>query len=180
MRKKISVGLICCIVLAALAFVIISAMGHKTDRPGPEQQAQAALTKLLSCTLQQADELDAALSPEVPPDAGPGIQEAGSGLEEYLAAQFGDSMTEECINMLTANRTYYRSASFARQFNSDIVVDKLDVTKRSDGQSLYGVSAELKASSDDAAVATAFGTITMEKTETGWKASKIVLTVKAL
>lgn len=166
------------IVLFLAIAVMAAGCGQSDDKP--EQQAQIVLDQLLSCTMQQAEELDAAItgsiSIEEPESAEPGLVQGDDELMEYLTKRFGDFMTDTCIDDLAKNRTFYQSVAWTQDFNADVKADKIELTERSGEQGVYNFQAEVK-TSEGASAADVAGTITMEKEGTEWKASKVALNV---
>lgn len=179
-RKEISVKLLRYVLPLALALVLLaSAAGCGQNGSGPQQQSQAALEQLLSCTLQQADDFDTAMSAAFAEttensEAGllPGNDEE---LMEHLTNRFGGSMTDACIKDLAMSRSIYRSAALAKEIGSDIHAGSVELTKRSGEEECYDFSAEIKTSAGNPA-AKASGTISMERDGDKWKASHITLT----
>lgn len=181
-RKETSVKWFRYILSIVLVFVTAGAViGCKQDGSNPERQARAALEQLISCTLQQADEFDAATeitqaSIELAQDSGTGLTQDDGRLQDYLIERFGGSMTDACIEELAMNRTFYQSITLARQFNSDIEAGEIELTKCSGEQECYTFSAEIKTSAGDS-VAAVQGKISMKKDEEEWKAYHIICTV---
>lgn len=162
-------------------FLILLAAGvtirYKQGKGSLESQAKTALDQLLSCTLQQAEDFDAAIiqsAAEAGTDGETGLIQSDEKLREYLLKQFGDSMTYACMEELAMSRTFYKSVALAKSLSTDIKVSELELVKRSDQQECYDFSAKLITSAGDEA-GTARGTISMEKDGTRWKASKITL-----
>lgn len=178
MKKKNYVKLfwyILPIVLILLAAGIT--IRYKQGEGSLESQAKTALNQLLSCTLQQAEDFDAAIirsAAEAGTDGETGLIQSDEKLREYLIKQFGDSMTYACMEELAMSRTFYKSVALAKSLSTDIKVSELELVKRSDQQECYDFSAKLITSAGDEA-GTARGTISMEKDGTKWKASKITL-----
>ena len=165
--------------LAAAAATIGCGKSGKIDS-STEQRPQLALEQLLSCTLQQAEDFDAkfALSSEEAMANGEiGLTQDDGRLREYFLERFGDSMTDACIETLAASRTFYKSAALAKDLNSDIHVDEVELTKSSDEPECYQFSAVIKTSAGDPAAA-ANGMISMEKDGDERKASRITLTME--
>lgn len=175
--KQLRYSLLGLLILA----VITGAAGCGKDDGGPEQYSQAALNQLLSCTVQQAEEFDAALaadrsSIEAAADGEAGLVQEDGEMRDYLTKRFGDSMTDACIDDLAMSRAIYKSIALAKDLGTDIEAGAVELAKRSDEQDCYTFSTEIKTSAGDPAAA-AQGTISMQKDGTGWKASKITLTM---
>lgn len=160
--------------------VIATVIRYKKGEKNSEQQAQIALAQLISCSLQQAEDFDAAVtlaSTEAVPDSEIGLAKSDGKLREYLIERFGDSMTDSCIEDLAMSRTFYRSITMAKNFSSDIKTGEIELKKCSGEQECYTFSAEIKTSAGNLA-ATAWGTILMKKDGRKWKASQITLNMK--
>lgn len=180
-KKGNSVNLLRHILPVILILVIaVPAAGCGQKDGGPKQRSQAALELLLSCTMEQAEDFDAAMSTafaEPTESSGIGLTAGNdSELVEYFAKRFDGSMTDACIEDLTMSRMIYRSAALAKDFGSDVSTDDVKLTKRPGEEECYDFSAELKTSAGDPA-AKASGTVWMEKDGTEWKASHISLTL---
>lgn len=182
-KKDVSVKLyrlsLVVILILVIAVIVIAAVGYKIRGGDSKQQSEKALNQLLSCTLQQAEDFEAAAaaslaSAEAEADRKIGLTQVDDQLRDYLEIQFGDSMTEECIEDLAMNRTFYRSIALAKDFHSDIDSDKVTLTKRSGEGECYTFSAEIKTAAGNPA-ANANGTIFMIKDGGDWKASRITL-----
>ncbi|MCI8583455.1 MAG: hypothetical protein HFH13_10035 [Dorea sp.] len=115
-----------------------------------ERQSRAALKKLLSCTLQQAEDFDAAAETTQAVMESAAADGAGliqdDKLQDYLIEQFSDSMTGACIEELAMNRTFYQSIALVKQFNSAIEVSEIELVQCAGEQKDYSFSAELKTS----------------------------------
>ena len=145
----------------------------------PATAAKNVLNQLLSCTQQQAEELDAALTQNFTTaiqsnEAG---RMAGNGnVTDYLTKRFGSLMTGKCIEMIVANRTYYQVVKVTNSRGADIQAQGLQLTRRAGDKEVYDFSAELRTAGGDLA-ATAQGNLTMEQEGDGWKASQVTVTV---
>lgn len=180
-KKGNSVDLLRHILPFILILVIaVPAAGCGQKDSGPKQRSQAALELLLSCTMEQAEDFDAAMSTafaEPTENGGIGLTAGNdSELVEYFAKRFDGSMTDSCIEDLTMSRMIYRSAALAKDFGSDVSTGDVKLTKRPGEEECYDFSAELKTSAGDPA-AKASGTVWMEKDGAEWKASHITLTL---
>ena len=163
-----------------ILIIVFTVIGYKRDSADLERQSRAALKKLLSCTLQQAEDFDAAAETtqavmESAAAGGTGLTQDDK-LQDYLIEQFSDSMTEACIEELAMNRTFYQSIALIKQFNSAIEASEIELVQCAGEQKGYSFSAELKTSAGDS-VAAAKGIISMKKDEDRWKASHITLTI---
>ncbi len=180
-KKGNSVDLLRHILPVILILVIaVPAAGCGQKDGGPKQRSQAALELLLSCTMEQAEDFDAAMSTafaEPTESSGIGLTAGNDDeLMEYFAKRFDGSMTDACIEYLTMSRMIYRSAALAKDSGSDVSTDDVKLTKRPGEEECYDFSAELKTSAGDPA-AKASGTVWMEKDGAEWKASHITLTL---
>lgn len=180
-KKGNSVDLLRHILPVILILVIaVPAAGCGQKDGGPKQRSQVALELLLSCTMEQAEDFDVAMSTafaEPTESSGIGLTAGNDDeLMEYFAKRFDGSMTDACIEDLTMSRMIYRSAALAKDFGSDIDAGNIELTKCYEKEECYDFSAELKTSAGDPA-AKASGTVWMEKDGTEWKASHISLTL---
>ncbi len=144
-----------------------------------EQCAQTVLNEFLSCTLQQAEEFEAAAlearaSIEAEADGEVGLAQRDKELREYLVKRFGSFLSDECIEELAKERTFYKMIALAKSLDADMEVDEIEITKRSDEEECYTFSANIKTSAGDLA-ADAQGTISLEEDGGEWKAVKITL-----
>ena len=93
------------------------------------------------------------------------------GFAAFYQAQFGDRMTQQCLEKLLANRLPTRIAALSGQPTN------LTLHKRSGADNCYDFSADLQAA-DGTTTANASGTITMVKEDGAWKASDLTLNLK--
>ena len=93
------------------------------------------------------------------------------GFAAFYQAQFGDCMTQQCLEKLFANRLPTRIASLSGQPAG------LTLQKRSGADHCYDFSADLQAA-DGTTTASVTGTITMVKEDGAWKASDLTLNLK--
>ena len=93
------------------------------------------------------------------------------GFAAFYQAQFGDCMTQTCLEKLLANRLPTRIASLSGQPAG------LTLQKRSGADHCYDFSADLQAA-DGTNTASVTGTITMVKEDGAWKASDLTLNLK--
>ena len=92
------------------------------------------------------------------------------GFAAFYQAQFGDCMTQTCLEKLLANRLPTRIASLSGQPAG------LTLQKRSGADHCYDFSADLQAA-DGTTTASVTGTITMVKEDGAWKASDLTLSL---
>ena len=161
--RKQALSLIVFFVAVAAVFFVASRL-----RGDPaEKQAQTILTQLLSSS--------DAVEPSVDDSAAgsePGlVQVDDGGFMAFYQAQFGDSMTQQCLEKLLANRLPTRIASLSGQPAG------LTLQKRSGADHCYDFSADLQAA-DGTTTASVTGTITMVKEDGAWKASDLTLNLK--
>ena len=96
------------------------------------------------------------------------VQVDDGGFAAFYQAQFGDCMTQQCLEKLLANRLPTRIASLSGQPAG------LTLQKRSGADHCYDFSADLQAA-DGTTTASVTGTITMVKEDGAWKASDLTL-----
>ena len=161
--RKQALSLIVFFVAVAAVFFVASRL-----RGDPaEKQAQTILTQLLSSSdavEPAADDSYTASEPGL-------VQVDGGDFMAFYQAQFGDCMTQQCLEKLLANRLPTRIASLSGQPAG------LTLQKRSGADHCYDFSADLQAD-DGATTASVSGTITMVQEDGAWKASDITLTLK--
>lgn len=161
--RKQALSLIVFFVAVAAVFFVASRL-----RGDPaEKQAQTILTQLLSSSdavEPAADDSYTASEPGL-------VQVDDGGFAAFYQAQFGDCMTQQCLEKLLANRLPTRIASLSGQPAG------LTLQKRSGADHCYDFSADLQAA-DGTTTASASGTITMVQEDGAWKASDITLTLK--
>ena len=158
--RKQALSLIVFFVAVAAVFFVASRL-----RGDPaEKQAQTILTQLLSSSDAVEPSVDdSAVGSE------PGLVQADDGgFAAFYQAQFGDCMTQTCLEKLLANRLPTRIASLSGQPAG------LTLQKRSGADHCYDFSADLQAA-DGTTTASVTGTITMVKEDGAWKASDLSL-----
>ena len=158
--RKQALSLIIFFVAVAAVFFVASRL-----RGDPaEKQAQTILTQLLSSSdavEPAADDSYTASEPGL-------VQVDDGGFAAFYQAQFGDCMTQQCLEKLLANRLPTRIASLSGQPAG------LTLQKRSGADHCYDFSADLQAA-DGTTTASVTGTITMVKEDGAWKASALTL-----
>ena len=161
--RKQALSLIVFFVAVAAVFFVASRL-----RGDPaEKQAQTILTQLLSSSdavEPAADDSYTASEPGL-------VQVDDGGFAAFYQAQFGDCMTQQCLEKLLANRLPTRIASLSGQPAG------LTLQKRSGADLCYDFSADLQAA-DGTTTASVTGTITMVKEDGAWKASDLTLNLK--
>lgn len=161
--RKQALSLIVFFVAVAAVFFVASRL-----RGDPaEKQAQTILTQLLSSSdavEPAADDSYTASEPGL-------VQVEDGGFAAFYQAQFGDCMTQQCLEKLLANRLPTRIASLSGQPAG------LTLQKRSGADHCYDFSADLQAA-DGTTTASVTGTITMVKEDGAWKASDLTLNLK--
>mgnify|MGYP000704667447 FL=1 len=161
--RKQALSLIVFFVAVAAVFFVASRL-----RGDPaEKQAQTILTQLLSSSdavEPAADDSYTASEPGL-------VQVDGGDFMAFYQAQFGDCMTQQCLEKLLANRLPTRIASLSGQPAG------LTLQKRSGADHCYDFSADLQAA-DGTTTASVTGTITMVKEDGAWKASDLTLNLK--
>ena len=161
--RKQALSLIIFFVAVAAVFFVASRL-----RGDPaEKQAQTILTLLLSSSdavEPAADDSYTASEPGL-------VQVDDGGFAAFYQAQFGDCMTQQCLEKLLATRLPTRIASLSGQPAG------LTLQKRSGADHCYDFSADLQAA-DGTTTASVTGTITMVKEDGAWKASDLTLNLK--
>lgn len=161
--RKQALSLIVFFVAVAAVFFVASRL--RGDPAG--KQAQTILTQLLSSSdavEPAADDSYTASEPGL-------VQVDGGDFMAFYQAQFGDCMTQQCLEKLLANRLPTRIASLSGQPAG------LTLQKRSGADHCYDFSADLLAA-DGTTMASVTGTITMVKEDGAWKASDLTLNLK--
>jgi hypothetical protein len=159
--RKQALSLIVFFVAIAAVFFVASRL--RSDPAG--KQAQTILTQLLSSSdavEPAADDSYTASEPGL-------VQVDGGGFAAFYQAQFGDCMTQQCLEKLLANRLPTRIASLSGQPAG------LTLQKRSGAGRCYDFSAELQTVADKTPAAQVSGTITMVKEDGRWKAAALTL-----
>ena len=161
--RKQALSLIVFFVAVAAVFFVASRL-----RGDPaEKQAQTILTQLLSSSDAVEPSVDTSSA-----GSEPGlVQVDGGDFMTFYQAQFGDSMTKDCLDRVLANRLPTRIAALSGQPTA------LTLHKRSGADNCYDFSADLQAD-DGATTASVSGTITMVQEDGVWKASDITLTLR--
>ena len=165
MSKKAAILIIIVALLSAGVFLMLNGTQATV-------QVETALNSLLSCTMEEAEKFDAALAPTSSTE-GTGISSQGDALDALLAERYSDSMTEDCINKLAANRTFYRSVKLAKDNNCDIQISELKLSAESGDKNTFGFSAVLTA--NGAVVDSVSGTVRMTTVNSQWKADLITI-----
>ena len=128
-----------------VVFTFITGCGKQAEDRS-KQQAHTALDQLLSCTLQQADDIEAAIDEDllkVTADSEIGLIQGGEALMDFFTEKFSDSMTDECIERLAMGRAIYKSVALAKNLNSDIKADKIELTERSGEKESFNFLVEI-------------------------------------
>lgn len=158
--RKQALSLIVFFVAVAAVFFVASRL-----RGDPaEKQAQTILTQLLS----SSDAVEPAVDDSYTASEPGLVQVDGGDFMAFYQAQFGDCMTQQCLEKLLANRLPTRIASLSGQPAG------LTLQKRSGADHCYDFSADLLAA-DGTNTASVTGTITMVKEDGAWKASDLTL-----
>ena len=161
--RKQALSLIIFFVAVAAVFFVASRL-----RGDPaEKQAQTILTQLLS----SSDAVEPATDDSYTASEPGLVQVDDGGFAAFYQAQFGDCMTQTCLEKLLANRLPTRIASLSGQPVG------LTLQKRSGADHCYDFSADLQAA-DGTTTASVTGTITMVKEDGAWKASDLTLNLK--
>ena len=161
-RKQALSLIVFFVAVAAVFFVASRLRGDPT-----EKQAQTILTQLLS----SSDAVEPAVDDSAVGSEPGLVQVDDGGFMAFYQAQFGDSMTKDCLDRVLANRLPTRIASLSGQPAG------LTLQKRSGADHCYDFSADLQAA-DGTTTASVTGTITMVKEDGAWKASDLTLNLK--
>ena len=106
---------------------------------------------MLSCTVQEAADFETA-SEEIKQAAEETGDETGivsvDGLETYFQGRFGDDLTEDCLNKMMTDRTIAVSIKLAEQYQSDILAEDIQLTKKSSNEDMYDFEAKLVTAAD--------------------------------
>lgn len=154
------------LVLFFAAVAAVFALAGLSKDPA-KKQAEFVVQQLLSCSSAvepAADDSYTASEPGL-------VQVDDGGFAAFYQAQFGDCMTQQCLEKLLANRLPTRIASLSGQPAG------LTLQKRSGADHCYDFSADLQAA-DGTNTASVTGTITMVKEDGAWKASDLTLNLK--
>lgn len=160
--RKQALSLIAFFVAIAAVFALTRL---RSDPAG--KRAQTILTQLLS----SSDAVEPAVDDSAVGSEPGLVQVDDGGFMAFYQAQFGDCMTQQCLEKLLANRLPTRIASLSGQPAG------LTLQKRSGADHCYDFSADLQAA-DGTTTASVTGTITMVKEDGAWKASDLTLNLK--
>lgn len=159
---------------AALALLA----GCSAQEDSAEKSARAAMTRLLTCTVEDAEELSAVLTGEATAETTePGMTSSGDQLTAYAEERFGAVLSEDCLQQMLMNRSLFSAADLVQSSGEDVEPAFVRFDKREGEEELFDFTADLKAANEQDPLATATGNILMEQTEDGWKASSVTLTV---
>ena len=165
--RKQALSLIVFFVAVAAVFFVASRL-----RGDPaEKQAQTILTQLLS----SSDAVEPAVDDSAVGSEPGLVQVDDGGFMAFYQAQFGDCITQQCLEKLLANRLPTRITALAGQSGDKLVPADLTLKKRAGAENCYDFSAALLTATDSTAAAQVSGTITMVKEDGRWKASAITL-----
>lgn len=180
MRKSGNLWLAMIAALILVCVMAIAGCGKQQAGAGSgsEQSAQSALEHVLSCTVQEAADLASEGIKQAAEETG---DETGivsvDGLETYFQGRFGDDLTEDCLNKMMADRTIAVSIKLAEQYQSDILAEDIQLTKRSGNEDMYDFEAKLVTAADSKQIASVTGVVTMEESQSSWKISNLTLKV---
>ena len=164
--RKQALSLIVFFVAIAAVFALTRL---RSDPAG--KQAQTILTQLLSSSdavEPAADDSYTASEPGL-------VQVDGGGFMAFYQAQFGDCMTQTCLEKLLANRLPTRITALAGQSGDKLTPADLTLKKHAGAENCYDFSAALLTAADSTSAAQVSGTITMVKEDGRWKAAAITL-----
>ena len=181
MRKSGNLWLAMIAALILVCVMAIAGCGKQQAGAGSgsEQSAQSALEHVLGCTVQEAAVETA--SEEIKQAAEETGDETGivsvDGLETYFQGRFGDDLTEDCLNKMMTDRTIAVSIKLAEQYQSDILAEDIQLTKKSSNEDMYDFEAKLVTAADSKQIASVTGVVTMEERQSSWKISNLTLKV---
>ena len=182
MRKSGNLWLAMIAALILVCVMAIAGCGKQQAGAGSGSE-QSALEHVLSCTVQEADDFETA-SEEIKQAAEETGDETGivsvDGLETYFQGRFGDDLTEDCLNKMMADRTIAVSIKLAEQYQSDILAEDIQLTKRSGNEDMYDFEAKLVTAADSKRIASVTGVVTMEESQSSWKISNLTVKVTEL
>ena len=78
---------------------------------------------------------------------------------------------------MMADRTIAVSIKLAEQYQSDILAEDIQLTKRSGNEDMYDFEAKLGTAADSKKIASVTGVVTMEESQSSWKISNLTLKV---
>lgn len=168
-KHKVWLLLLAAVLIAA---AVLCAVLPRTPGQTSQDAAQAVLTELFSCTQEQAQQIEDALSVKIE-DVQPGLTAAGQELEAYAVQRYAALMTPECIEQQLANRTFTLSMGFVQKQDAGIEASGLELTSADGSEEQFRFKVTLRTVPEQLEVAQISGAIRMEKTSDGWKASNI-------
>lgn len=179
-KRQRVVALVALLAVAACSIAIF--MFSRTSGDSAKKCAEEAITKLFSCTIQDAADFnDALLSPladSTPAENNGLLSASDDALTEYLSKRFGNHVTDACLEQLVANRVVSYSVNIAEKYNSDIRVSDLKLNENSSGENSYRFSAVLQTETDASTVANIFGSVFVEKEDGVYKVSNVTVQVQ--
>ena len=152
MRKSGNLWLAMIAALILVCVMAIAGCGKQQAGAGSgsEQSAQSALEHVLSCTVQEAADFETA-SEEI----------------KQAAEETGDETEIVSVDGI----------KLAEQYQSDILAEDIQLTKRSGNEDMYDFEAKLVTVADSKQVASVTGVVTMEESQSSWKISNLTLKV---
>ena len=84
------------------------------------------------------------------------------------------------MNRMMADRTIAVSIKLAEQYQSDILAEDIQLTKRSGNEDMYDFEAKLVIAADSKRIASVTGVVTMEESQSSWKISNLTVKVTEL
>lgn len=173
-KKKIA-ALAALFAVAVCSMVIF--MFSRASGDSAKKCAEEAITRLFSCTIQDATDFNEAL---LSPSAGSSSAEndgllsaSDDALTDYLSKRFSNYITDACLEQLIANRVVSYSVNIAEKYNSDIRVSDLKLDENSSGENSYRFSAVLQ--TDASTVANISGSVFIEKEDGTYKVSNVTV-----
>lgn len=165
--------------LGVLTLAVFLLAGCAPRGQRAEDAARSVMTRLFSCTVEEAEEVSAVLAGEEAAAASeePGLTSSDDGLTAYADERYGDLLSEECLQQMLGNRSLFSCAVLVQRTGQEIQPEIRRFDKREGEEAGFDFTIDLKADGEADPVATATGNIFMEQTEAGWKASAITLSV---
>lgn len=167
------------VVFGGLFMALVLLAGCNAQDNSAEKDARSAMTRLLRCTVEEAEAFSAVLAEEGTVEtAETGITSSGDGLATYAEERYGAVLSEDCIQQMLGNRSLFSSAALVRSSGGDVEPEFVRFERREGEEAGFDFTIDLNVVGQTEPVATATGNIFMEQTTDGWKASSITLSVQ--
>lgn len=135
--------------LFAIIFCIFAVSTGCTD--SDKKDIENIVSKAVSCTKEQVEKFNDFVTTD------------GENLSVFLNDEYGDVLTEKCIDNMAKNRYFLACRSLVEELNSNIAVKNIEITKSDSDGSVYRYTARLTAGGDN--VGTAEGTVRFSDAE---------------